>query len=118
MPYGTALEGDFAKQKLVTRMEITTLSIHDFLEFLAGCESLDDIRAAIHAWHKANPRPRSQAEINAHVDEVLAGWYLPPDGYDPRVVGPVLDGLARSPRELCVSLGGPMPSRHSRHAGG
>jgi hypothetical protein len=73
---------------------IHTLRPHELLEWLLACGSRDEIHATIHEWLRANPRPRTWQEIKAYVDEVLAGCYLPPDGYDPRIVSPILDELS------------------------
>lgn len=59
----------------MTALDTTKLPARDLLECLLGCTSLDKIHAEIKAWLSANPPPRTEAEIAAWVDDVLAGWY-------------------------------------------
>jgi hypothetical protein len=59
----------------MTALDPTNLPARELLERLLGCTALDDVHAAIAAWLAANPRPRTEAEIAAWVDNVLAGWY-------------------------------------------
>lgn len=55
--------------------EAVGLTAHELLDHLLACDSLDDVRAAINAWVGTHPRPRTEAEICAQVDAVLAPWY-------------------------------------------
>jgi hypothetical protein len=59
----------------MTALDTTKLPARELLERLLGCTSLDEIHAEIKAWLSANPPPRTEAEIAAWVDDVLAGWY-------------------------------------------
>jgi hypothetical protein len=56
-------------------MATTTLSARAFLEHLLECNSLAVVHETITVWLRANPPPKSRAEIEAHVDDVLAGAY-------------------------------------------
>jgi len=69
-----------------------SLSVHDFLGWILGCDSRDEIHAAVQDWLQANPRPKTMDEILAHVDDMLAGLYQ--KEYDPRVVAPAVAELA------------------------
>lgn len=80
---------------------------HELLGWLLECDSLDDMHATIQAWLRANPRTRTAEEIAVHVDEILAGWYQSPDGYDPRTVSPILDQLADIPARIVRESGRP-----------
>ena len=88
-------------------LDTTAFGSRELLEWLVGCESRDEMQKAIRAWLHSHPRPRSTEEILAHVDNLLAGWYQPPDGYDPRIVGPVLDKLAEIPARILRESGSP-----------
>ena len=59
----------------MTVLDTTRLSAREFLEHLLERTSLDEIHAEITTWLSANPPPRTEAEIAAWVDDVLAGWY-------------------------------------------
>ena len=72
---------------------------------LLACDSNKGIHTAIQAWLQVNPRPRTPEEIAARADEMLAGWYQHPDGYDPRIVRPVLDTLAEIPARIVRESG-------------
>ena len=56
-------------------LDTTQLSAREFLEHLLACTSPDEIHAEIRAWLSAHPAPKTEAEIAAWVDDVLAGWY-------------------------------------------
>jgi hypothetical protein len=55
--------------------ETVGLSVHELLDHLLVCDSLDAVRAAITTWLDTHPRPRTEAEICAQVDAILAPWY-------------------------------------------
>lgn len=59
----------------MTCRDITAMPARDLLVHLLGYDSCDEIHAAISRWIKVNPPPRTPAEINAWVDELLAPWY-------------------------------------------
>jgi hypothetical protein len=56
-------------------LDTTQLSARELLERLLRFTSLDEVRAEISAWLNAHPAPKTEAEIAAWVDDVLAGWY-------------------------------------------
>lgn len=55
--------------------DTTTLSAREFLEHLLECGSLEVTHETITAWLRAHTPLRSAAEIEAQVDEFLAGAY-------------------------------------------
>lgn len=56
-------------------LDTTQLPARAFLEHLLECGSREEMRAEVTAWLRANAPVRTQAEIAARVDDVLAGWY-------------------------------------------
>ncbi len=85
-----------------------SLSVHDFLSWILGCDSRDEIHAAVREWLRANPRPKTMEEILAHVDDMLAGLYQ--QHYDPRIVAPAVAELV-SLAEQFVRDGEPSGAR-------
>jgi hypothetical protein len=59
----------------MTCLDVTAMPARDLLVHLLEYDSRDEIHAAITRWMKANPPPRTAAEITAWVDELLAPWY-------------------------------------------
>jgi hypothetical protein len=55
--------------------DTTGLTVHELLDHLLGCGSRDEMRTAITSWIGAHPRPRTETEIYAQVDEILEPWY-------------------------------------------
>lgn len=64
--------------------DVIPLDTHAFLEWLLSCESREEMHNAIRAWLHAHPRPPTNVEIMARIDDALAGWYQA--YYDPRRV--------------------------------
>jgi hypothetical protein len=75
-----------------------SVSAHELLQWILGCDSRDEIHAVVSRWLRANPPPRSIEEILAHVDDMLAGLYK--SEYDPRIVAPAVAELVSMAEQL------------------
>lgn len=85
-----------------------SLTSHDLITWILGCDSRDEIHSAVRDWLRSNPRPKSMDEILAHVDDMLAGLYQ--KEYDPRAVAPAVAELV-SLAEQVVRDGDPGDAR-------